>query len=271
MMVEKTSTPQSSCHPVIAGVAWLAAVGALALIRYRGNLAPFKNFHNWMAEQGVVDWARKLDSPALLIICGIILWLLFYVTSRDSAKGIWSDIALHRGVLQGSVVGLVIASPMLLLAMVLGQGVFFEPNMIHLVVIGPFAEEWFFRGVLVLALVRLTGVNFWAAAIVSASLFGLAHLSWTLDAFASNWPIFLIVGAGGIWYAWLAREWSRNLWVVFSLHALMNLSWYWYAGTDDAAGTLLPNIGRGATIVFGTVMTIRPQWFRMAWARVGDG
>jgi hypothetical protein len=47
----------------------------------------------------------------------------------------------------------------------------------------------------------------------------------------------------------------------------MNLASPWY-GTGNAAWH---EIGRGATIALGTVMTIRPAWLRMSWARRAQG
>jgi membrane protease YdiL (CAAX protease family) len=135
--------------------------------------------------------------------------------------------------------------------------------MVRIVATAPFVEEWFFRGVLVLAFVRLAGVSFWPTAIASGVLFGAVHVQWTADGFAQGWPHGLFTTAGGIWYAWLAREWGRNLWVVIVAHGLMNLASPWY-GADNA---IWHEIGRAATIALGTVMTIRPDWLGMSWAR----
>ena len=112
---------------------------------------------------------------------------------------------------------------------------------------------------------RLAGVSFWRTAIASGLLFGAVHVQWTADGLARGWPHGLVTLAGGIWYAWLARAWGRNLWVVVVAHALMNLSSPWYGG-----GGLWLEVGRAATIALGTVMTIRPDWLRMDWARPGS-
>jgi membrane protease YdiL (CAAX protease family) len=156
---------------------------------------------------------------------------------------------------------------MLLLGAATGGAIAFEWPMVRVNATGPFAEEWFFRGALVLAFVRLAGVSFWPTAIVSGVLFGAVHVQWTGDGFAQGWPHGLVTTAGGIWYAWLAREWGRNLWVVIVAHALMNLVSPWY-GTGNATWHA---IGRGATIALGTTMTIRPAWLRMSWARRAQG
>jgi membrane protease YdiL (CAAX protease family) len=183
------------------------------------------------------------------------------------SAGLLGDLGLGGPVACGCIVGLVIALPMLLLAAVTGGDIAFEWPMVRGVATGPFAEEWFFRGVLVLAFVRLAGVSFWPTAIVSGVLFGLVHVQWTGDGFAQGWPKGLFTTVGGIWFAWLAREWGRNLWVVIVAHGLMNLASLWY-GTDNAIWHV---IGSGTSIALGTVMTIRPAWLRMSWARRAQG
>lgn len=270
MSNDQPSAAQPSPRIVLAAIAWLAAVGVMVLIRYRGNFAPYMSFHRWLADLGLADWVRNTDTQALTIVGVVPIWLFLFLKIRSSSKGFLSDMGILRSPLHGFVVGLVIGLPMLLCGVVFGLDGSFEWKMLVTVVIGPFAEEWFFRGILVLAMVRLTGVNFWTAAIVNAFLFGAVHIQWSLQGVASGWGSFIATFAGGVWYAWLAREWSRNLWVVIFLHAFMNLAGYWYDGGHGAAGSLLLNIGRGATIAFGTVMTIYPQWFRMAWARTDD-
>ncbi len=104
----------------------------------------------------------------------------------------------------GCIVGLVIV----LLGAVTGGAISFEWPMVRIDVTGPFVEEWFFRGVL--AFVRLAGVSFWPTAIMSGVLFGMVHVQWTGDGFAQGWPHGLLTTAGGIWFAWLAREWGCN-------------------------------------------------------------
>jgi len=161
----------------------------------------------------------------------------------------------------------VICLPMLVLGATMGE-VRVEPRMVRVAVVGPFVEEWFFRGVLVLAMVRLTGVSFWKAAIVSGVLFGAVHVNpWSADGLATQWPHLLVTGAGGVWFAWLALSWGRNLWLVATAHALMNLVAPWYVGDTGTVGSHLAfEVARALTITLGTTMTIHPRWFRMEWA-----
>ncbi len=243
----------------------LAVIGALVLVRYRGRIGLFQSFHEWLAESGAADWARNSDTDVLFVVFGVGLWAWMKRGSGGRSAGLLGDLGLGGAMARGCIVGLVIGLPMLLLGAVTGGAIAFEWSMVRIVATGPFAEEWFFRGVLVLAFVRLAGVSFWPTAIGSGVLFGAVHVQWTADGFAQGWPHGLVTTAGGIWYAWLAREWGRNLWVVIVAHALMNLaSPMWRHGAGNGAWF---EIGRGATITLGTVVTIRPAWLRMGWAR----
>ena len=247
---------------LIAASVWLASTGALVLLRYRGGIGLFRSFHEWSAESGVADWVRNSDNDVLLVVFGAGLWAWMRRGVGQRSSGLLGDLGLG-GVARGSTIGLIIGLPMLILGAVTGGVIAFEWPMVRIVVTGPIAEEWFFRGVLVLAFVRLTGVSFWLAAIVSGVLFGAVHVQWTGEGIARGWPHGLVTTAGGIWFPWLAREWGRNLWVVIIAHALMNMASPWYG----AGNATWHEVGRCATIALGTVVTIRPSWLRMSWAR----
>jgi len=251
---------------------WLAAIACLALVRYRGEVGFYRRLHVWAAESGMASWARNLDTEMWFVVLGVGIWGLMRYLGQGPrhSMGLLDDLGLKRGLWRGVAVGVAICLPMLALGAITGE-VRFEPRMIRMGVIGPFVEEWFFRGVLVLALVRLTGVSFWAAAIVGGLLFGAVHVNpWSVDGFASGWPHLLVTGVGGVWFAWMARSWGRTLWVAVTAHALMNLASPWYRGETGAAGSNVAfEVGRALTIALGTTMTIHPRWFRMGWARDG--
>ena len=266
-MTTANAPPPGKTRLFVASI-WLAAIGVLVLLRYRDRIGLVRSFHVWMAESGVADWVRDSDNDVLWVVFGVGLWAWMKRGSGGLSAGLLGDLGLGGGVARGCIVGLVIGLPMLLLGAVMGGAIAFEWPMVRIYVTGPFTEEWFYRGVLVLAFVRLAGVSFWPTAIVSGVLFGAVHVNpWTGDGFAQGWPHGLLTTAGGIWFAWLAREWGCNLWVVIVAHGLMNLSSPWY-GADNA---VWHEIGRAATIALGTVMTIRPDWLRMSWARRAQG
>ena len=92
-----------------------------------------------------------------------------------------------------------------------GHGVERLLNGAVVVGLGPFAEEIFFRGFLLTALVRPFGVL--RAALLSSAVFALAHLS--LNAMV---PIFFT----GLLLAWLYLK-SRSIWPPVMAHAAQNL------------------------------------------------
>jgi len=262
------SEPEARPRCRWTAAAWIAAAATLALLRYRGRIGVVRSLHAWIARQGVPDWARQLDNDLLLVAAGAACWLLMRRSGGGASQGLRCDLGLDRGFARGAAVGLVIAAPMLLLGALSGGGFTADASLLRGAVVAPFAEEWFFRGVLVLACTRLCATRFWPTAVAGGILFGLGHVPWTPAGLAGGWATLLVTGAGGVWYAWLARAWSRNLFVAATTHGLMNLAWTWYAGTGGAAGgPWLAEAGRGAAIALGTVLTLRPGWFRMAWAR----
>ena len=271
MTNEHSAERASRQHHIAAIIVWTCAIAMLVFLRYRGEIGLYQEFHKWMAEQGVAHWVRNMDSELLLILLGLVLCLLMRAVGKGKTQGFLSDLGLHRGLVKGATVGLVICTPILALGIVRGFMLddvpFFDFEMIHLGLTAPFAEELLFRGVLVLAIVRLVGTRFWTAAVVGALLFGAMHLQWTVEGVRGGWPIVLVTGAGGVWYAWLARQWSRNLFVPIIVHMLMNLAAPWYGGTENAMGDPFFETGRAATIALGTIMTINPALFKMTWAR----
>jgi membrane protease YdiL (CAAX protease family) len=80
------------------------------------------------------------------------------------------------------------------------------------VVWGPFAEEVFFRGFLLAALLPALGPT--RAAAVSSAIFAGAHLT-----LSTMMPIFVT----GMLLSWLYLR-SRSIWPPFMAHAVQNLA-----------------------------------------------
>ncbi len=249
---------------------WAVAAACLALLRYRGDIDVYRRLHVWAAESGLPGWARNLDNEILFVGMGVAIWALMRRLARGQrpSLGLLDDFGLHQGLVRGVAAGVAICLPMLVLGAVTGEARF-ESRMIRVAIIGPFAEEWFFRAVLVLAMMRLMGVSFLAAAIVGSLMFGAVHVNpWSVDGFSSQWWKLLVTGVGALWFAWMACSWGRNLWLVVTAHALMNLAGTWYGDRTGAAGAnVMFEVGRGLTIALGTIMTIEPRWFGMTWAK----
>ena len=138
---------------------WLLALAMLVVLRYRGRIGLVRGYHAWLTGRNVPLWVRSLDGHLILLLFGVGLWACMATGTRSRSEGLIADLGLRGGVLRGGCVGLVIALPMLLLGALAGRASLAWP-MVSLVGTGPLVEEWFFRGALVLAFVRLIGVRF---------------------------------------------------------------------------------------------------------------
>ena len=107
--------------------------------------------------------------------------------------------------------GLDLLLPPPLPADVLGQGLTRSMNMLVLVLWGPFAEEVFFRGFLLAALVAPLGAI--RAAAVSSALFAAGHF-----ALGAMIPVFV----SGMLLSWLYLK-TRSIWPPITAHAAQNL------------------------------------------------
>jgi membrane protease YdiL (CAAX protease family) len=104
-----------------------------------------------------------------------------------------------------------------------------ETQFLAEVLIGPFAEEVLFRGLLFRQLYRRARRSPLRAMVVSALVFGFAHLA-SLDLGMSSLRlegVWVLVGEatiGGLLFAWLTYRWN-SLWPAIGVHACLNLSW----------------------------------------------
>lgn len=119
-----------------------------------------------------------------------------------------------------------------------------------------FFEEFLFRGFLFGLLFRRALWGFVPASLTGAVIFGLGHIYQGSTLLESS-GVFFITAIGAVWFAWLYVEWNENLWVPVLMHVLMNLSWTLFDVSDNALGTLLPNVFRGITIALSILITIR--------------
>jgi membrane protease YdiL (CAAX protease family) len=126
-------------------------------------------------------------------------------------------------------------------------------------IIGPFAEELVFRGLLFLGLRRWALLPFWLAASLSSVFFGLVHYgqgSTLAIALAAVGVTFL----GGILFCWLTER-SGSLWAAFVLHSGINLIWSTFHLGENAVGGLWANIARLAAVaaaIATSLVLVRP-------------
>jgi len=224
----------------------------LTLVQLRGRIDGYVQWHLWLHEQGVPPPIRQLDAPLLLLLGA---WLgARLATGRGRAVTV---LGLAGSVREGLGFGLLASIPMLLQSWLGRSGVDVSLSTARAVVAMPFAEEVFFRGLLVFVPVAVGGCRFWTTAILAGLLFGSLHVGWDVSLSSGDLAVFAVTAAGGIWYAWIGRCFRWNLWPTIVLHGAMNAAWVVFAIADDAAGGLWPNVGRGLTIAAGTVLALK--------------
>ena len=119
-----------------------------------------------------------------------------------------ASTALYAAAVSG--LGLDLLEPPELTEDLFGTGLERTATVLAIVVWGPFAEELFFRGFVLAALVAPLGPA--RAAVVSSALFAVAHVSIGVVV-----PIFLT----GLMLSWLYLR-TRSIWPPITAHALQN-------------------------------------------------
>ncbi len=228
------------------------ALLVVVFTRVRGSIPLWIELHRLAASAGMPAPVRNLDSSLLLVLASFAAARLATARGRTLAV-----LGLTGSIATGATFGVVTALPMLAQGSVLATGFSTAlPTWIG-VVVAPFVEELFFRGVLVGVPVRCGGLRFWPVALVAAIAFGAVHVPWDGSAELGHLGVFAATFAGGTWYAWIVRSWGWNLWTTIVLHGAMNAAWMVTGAADDAAGGPWANVGRAGTIVVGTVWTLR--------------
>ncbi len=246
-------------------IAWGLGLCAVVAVRFRSDWEVYRGLHQWLAERGVSDFIRNLDSLILLVAAAFLGGWLVAKWAGGSVVGL---LGLRRGRRGWVSMTLISLLPMLVGGLVLGWQRW-KPETTFDGVVARFvggvlraavSEELLFRGLLVgvcAAAIGWRGTRFWGNALAAALLFAVTHVSWNAQGFANGWPTLLVTGAGGVWYAWLLSRWG-SLWVPMVLHAGMNLGWMLAAtGGGAGGGGWIENLLRGATITIATWWTIR--------------
>ncbi|MCA9293610.1 MAG: CPBP family intramembrane metalloprotease [Phycisphaerales bacterium] len=247
-------------HPTRAIIiAWVLGLAIPILVRYRGDWPAYKQLHIWLANQGVIDYLRNLDQ---LLIALIIVAMTALICARITRKSPSELLMVRTPRRRWWRMVLIASAPMLLggLALGLSRGfVLLASDLVPKVFRAPILEELVFRGLLVAVPFVVLGTRraFWRFAIAGSLAFGLLHVTWTIDGVVDGWMTILVTSAGGVWFAWIMREW-RSVFVPMAMHATMNLGWLLAGSAGGAAGGgLLDNLLRAATIAIATIITIR--------------
>ncbi len=187
----------------------------------------------------------------------VLIFISIMILSKSGIKNSIKDTGLIKPVLPAFLFGIIATSPMWI---VFGVSVPFAEDfqintIFYLAFLSPFAEETVFRGFGFGQIRRKAGLGFWSAAILTAVVFGLGHISISRD-ISQTAGIFLITGLGGILFAWLYEKWDYNLWVPFWLHCFMNLNWQIFDVGNSAFAGWLPTLMQLTVAVLAIVLTV---------------
>ncbi len=99
-----------------------------------------------------------------------------------------------------------------------------------------------------------TGWPFWVVVWPSTLLFAYDHVEQgqSLQEMAG---LFILVGAGGVAFAWLVYRW-QNLWVAVALHICMNLWWELFSVAKTAIGGWFPFMLQSLTMLLAILITL---------------
>ena len=227
----------------------VAVVLAFLLMEYSGHSAHLSFLYNWLPEFSYLRTFIKMlvyFSPVLLVS-----GLLF--------RKKWGVVlGLKHSLLKSFGLALAFTAPLFLIF-----PFFFglEPELSGLsffrgALLAAVFEELVFRGLVFGVLFRFCGWRFLPAVMLTAVVFGLAHLYQASDAMGALLT-FAVTFAGAVWFAWLYVKWDYNLFLPIFLHFLMNFSWQLFEVGTGAAGGTITNTARILTILISVFVTIR--------------
>lgn len=193
-------------------------------------------------------WAiGEFGSPALSAaydesLLKLVVWVLpslvlVMMCWRLTPAGALREIGLLANPLTGYAVGLLTTIPLAALWLLLVRFPTLSASaVVGTSIVGPFAEEVLFRGLLFRQLVRRGARRpVWSMA-MSAIVFGAAHLTGFVDfleghlrfAYEPGAYVYMtefgVTALGGLLFAWMVLRWD-SLWPAIGVHSALNLSW----------------------------------------------
>ena len=234
----------------------------------------------------VVFWlAGEFGSPALSAVWNesLLKLALWAVPSILIVGFMWRmppvealrELGLAANPLAGIALGLVTLIPVVVLWTQVQLSAVSAGAIVGTSLVGPFAEEMLFRGLLFRQLLRRGGRSvIWSMA-VSALVFGSAHLTlfvgfshgrfnylpW-LDPYLNEFAVTML---GGVLLAWIVHRWG-NLWPAIGVHSALNLSWQLTQNATHVTSFAMTMM-RLASITIAIYVTWRVTRARRAWQR----
>lgn len=225
---------------VAAGLVWTTVSGPL--------LKP------WLGGIGIPYSRAVLTNIADLVMMGLLVGL----AARAGPRRLLGLVGVAAPVVRPLVWAALLFAPAVVIA-VLAAPVAEDFSGLDLFWKGvgfPVFEEIIYRGLAVGALILWAGWRWWAAALLPAVMFGLAHAAQGSDP-GSVAGIVAITGLGGLLFGWLFVRWGFNLWPPILLHIGLNSLWIVFALGETAIGGWLGNGLRLAVVAAAVLLTLR--------------
>ena len=116
-------------------------------------------------------------------------------------------------------------------------------------------EEILYRGMVFGLLFRFAGWGFLPAALLGATIFGIAHF-YQGNSLLELAGIFGITAIAAVWWSWMYIEWDNNIWVPAGLHVLMNGYFEVFDVGDSTLGSWSFFLIRAVVVLITIALTV---------------
>lgn len=218
-----------------------------------------------LAWQNIWRVTSLLDIPGQTVFSSSVRDLLMALTVFIvlsivvKPKELCSFLGLESNLIKGFLVAIVSVLPLYIVFPLIGtiNPDLTFPLLVRKSFLPGFIEELLCRAFMFGLFFRYAKIGFLWATLFPAILFGLAHTYQGND-MVSSLAAFGVTFIGAVYFSWMYAAWNFNLWVPIGLHILMNAAWviFNFTGTEVAAGGLISNIVRVASIVLAIIITV---------------
>lgn len=191
------------------------------------------------------------------LLLALAAFVFLSIIVRPKEQGAF--LGLESNIIKGFLVAIISVLPLYIVFPLIGT---INPNLtipllVRKSVLPGFIEELICRAFMFGLFFRYAKIGFFWATLFPAIIFGLGHTYQGHD-MISSLAAFGVTFIGAIYFSWMYAAWNFNLWVPIGLHMLMNAAWVIFnvTGTEDAAGGLISNIVRVASISLAIVITV---------------
>lgn len=260
-MIERSWT-----KTVIVATLFMVSFMSLELV---GHIPGYRDFFRNVAE--IWWWIENATRPLVPVVVGLLLLYGPHPLKWAAALG------LNRPILPALGLAVGLCSPLMILPIVFGVTPHLDLDFTDQLFgagIWPLAEEINYRGFAFGQIYAYSGLGFWPAGFLTSTLFGIGHMAnaaavgLELSGQIANAGI---VAASALVLAWVYFRWGQNLWLVFFLHAIVNLAGALYMSGDVAVGDnlFISLLVVTALVAIGaTIVRERFSWTERLWRSV---